>query len=936
MNNNPNRLPALLLLLVAAVGVPGAAAFTFAEQVTQHPWAALGLAFFYELLVLITSLVTKVWERLESEWVDAIAGWLKTQLRLTAPGYSKKYLQYLIYRHRDFDVKGLTTLGIYTLELELVFVELSIVPRPIHETSADPIHPVAEEVRGRRSIWDYLNAESLQEQHLAMIGAPGSGKTTLLKHLTLTLAGPRKQRGRVNAPNKLPILLFLRDHVASIRESSEFALFDAIRNDLSRKKGPLPPQGWFQAQLDAGHCLVLFDGLDEVADIEDRKAVAAWVETQMVAFPRNRFVITSRPHGYRTNPLSGVTVLEVQPFNQEQVERFVHNWYRTNEIMSSQKDDPGVLMRAQEGAEDLLLRLYNSPTLAALAVNPLLLTMIATVHRYRSSLPGRRVDLYAEICEVFLGKRRQAVGLDMDLRPAQKQRVLQPLAYCLMRSKRRELSVDEAGQLVAEPLAQVTGKTGEAVGREFLAMIEETSGLLLERETGVYSFAHLAFQEYLTAVHVKEQGLEKALVQRVDDPWWHETIRLHAAQSDATAIVAACLADASPPVQTLALANECIEEGREVAPELRNRLQRVLEEGVEDGNSERRRVVAEVLLELRLRRLVRVDEGKYIDPMYISHAEYQLFLDEKRIEGVYYQPDHWTDARFPQGEGLTPVVGVRASDAIAFCEWLGQRETAGWYIRLPNPDELSGYNSPPIPQHGTARGYWVKTTDGVVLEKSGAPFVVSRAMIERQIREDLDLTLVDAATVARDFARALDRVLDRDPVLDLARPWDLDLTHVLDRSRTRALDRDLALALDRDPVRDPVRDLIRDLAFARDRDLVRARAFRISGGMMSSLRWYIRIVAIMSFVHLHDYLQTTRLNSRWWRLETVAENQIKHLEDEYLALYADFAFLEARIRGELSALESIRIVREKVSLKVINSVDRLNGTSREPLPLQPS
>ena len=39
-----------------------------------------------------------------------------------------------------------------------------------------------------------------------------------------------------------------------------------------------------------------------------------------------------------------------------------------------------------------------------MAVNPLLLTMIATVHRRGNVLPGKRVELYKEICQVLNGK----------------------------------------------------------------------------------------------------------------------------------------------------------------------------------------------------------------------------------------------------------------------------------------------------------------------------------------------------------------------------------------------------------------------------------------------------------------------------------------------------------------------------------------------------
>jgi hypothetical protein len=53
-------------------------------------------------------------------------------------------------------------------------------------------------------------------------------------------------------------------------------------------------------------------------------------------------------------------------------------------------------------------------------------------HRYRSQLPGRRVELFAEICDVFLGRRQQAKGLELDLTPAQKVRALRVLAFDMM------------------------------------------------------------------------------------------------------------------------------------------------------------------------------------------------------------------------------------------------------------------------------------------------------------------------------------------------------------------------------------------------------------------------------------------------------------------------------------------------------------------------
>ena len=94
------------------------------------------------------------------------------------------------------------------------------------------------------------------------------------------------------------------------------------------------PEGWVKRQLSKGKCLILLDGLDEVGDVSLRAEVVKWVQQQMQTYATNRFLVSSRPFGYRSNPLSGMMVLDVRPFTFEQIQRFVHNWYRANEVMS--------------------------------------------------------------------------------------------------------------------------------------------------------------------------------------------------------------------------------------------------------------------------------------------------------------------------------------------------------------------------------------------------------------------------------------------------------------------------------------------------------------------------------------------------------------------------------------------------------------------------
>ena len=100
-------------------------------------------------------------------------------------------------------------------------------------------------------------------------------------------------------------------------------------------------------------------------------------------------------------------------------------------------------IEVKKQADDLIKRIKNSKPLADMAVNPLLLTMIATVHRRGSALPGKRVELYKEICQVLLERRQRAKNIADALTATQKQSVLQVLAFELMQQKTREFNLSD-------------------------------------------------------------------------------------------------------------------------------------------------------------------------------------------------------------------------------------------------------------------------------------------------------------------------------------------------------------------------------------------------------------------------------------------------------------------------------------------------------------
>lgn len=682
--------------------------------------SALGWAAFagYVALVAVASFVGTVLSHLEARWAHRAARTLDRWLLWHMSRFEREYRSYIRSTHQFVDLKGLLTQGPFTPGLEKVFVDVSLTSRPPQDvppspvgadgslSSGDPaslsagsgasgdpagsgaVTPVTPSSaagtgsRARQSIDELLEKSREQEQAqeekkgalLAVLGGPGTGKTTLLKHLALRRAAPGGRRGQ----RRLPVLLFLRDHAAAIASEPGTGLPEVVQDSLgSGLKRREPPGGWFERRLQSGRCLVLLDGLDEIPDESERRAVAAWIDAQRGAYPKNDFVITSRPHGYTTAPVTGAWTLQVRRFTGAQVSRFVHGWYRAVQKLSTDVQGQGqgiTEAAAAKKARDLLRRLRTRPALYELAANPLLLTMIANVHHYRDELPSSRAALYKEIVEVLLYRRREAIDLP-DVPGDKKEVALHELAYAMSAGRQRDIRAHRAAGLLKPVLDRL--KAGVSP-QEFLGLVV-TTGLLVERESELYSFAHLTLQEHLTALHVQRRGLGELLTRTVDDDWWREPTLLYAARVDPTLIVQACLESGSIPA--LALAFDCAEAAIELDPALRERLEALRRDWLgEPPGSARRRLMTAVTATRQLRQVVSLSDDTLLSAQPVLRETYRLFLaDTGRLAA----------AAFLDGPDDAPAVGVTHRDAVRFVDWVNDLLPDAMAFRLPTWPEVT-------------------------------------------------------------------------------------------------------------------------------------------------------------------------------------------------------------------------------------------------------
>jgi len=755
----------------------------------------------------------------------------------TGLGYGYRYRRWLLDSLKYIDVQDLATGGDHIPGLDDVYVDVALVSRARYQGPGNELSQAAEDTSERRSIGELLDSRS--RVVLMLVGQPGIGKSTLLAHAARrsTRISVRGYQGR----RHVPILIALREHAESIIADPGISLPAVVRAEVGGKAGR-EPGGWWERQLSRGRCLVLLDGLDEVARPDDRRAVADWAERQIASYPRNHFVVASRPYGVPDSLASQADIYVVRPFTPEQIQLFLDRWCLAAERhatgASGRTAGRAVRERSRESAARLASLLREHPALHDLAVNPLLLTMIATAHRYRGALPGSRADLYGEICQVLLSRRDQAKDLPELLAWSAKQTLLAALAYQMMRDHVTDLP---AGRVMEALRPQLERFSSSVTSEAFLDEISRND-LLVEEPAGRYSFTHLTFQEYLAARHVSaDPDLVKSLADNVSDPWWHETILLYAATSDASVIVRACLDSGTLPAITLAF--DCDEANAEMDPELRRRLDGERRRAYEpDCSPEHRRLIAGVQAGRLMRRTFMTAAGSRVCSAPVPADLYWLFLADAQAP----QPD----SPCVPGSGL-PAAGIWGAEAQAFVTWLNSVTATGTGIevRLPRRDELQEGDiarvlTCQLPAFVT--GAWTQP-DLELWARPGQPdpHAVTAAAIRQAIAADASNTaMLPQILAAAVLDVALGIASDLDDVRALTSALAGDITarshsdgrsvslmhahaHAIVLSFAHALDLTRADAITRTCAADP--DLIRTLDLAPARALAEAIARDVAG-----------------------------------------------------------------------------------------------------------
>ena len=462
------------------------------------------------------------------------------------------YCTHLANSYRWLDFRGiLQTRKPILMSLDEVFVALNAVPQAgMGEmcTPAGPARQLAEEralyAAERRERWQ-IEDVLVKCRHAVILGDPGSGKTTLLKYLALKVAeGSESARAGLGPTGEplLPIIVPLSAFAAALVQEPDLSLEDYLPRHFAALELP-GLGGLFVEELAAGRCLVLLDGLDEVPTRRERRRVVQCVGQFVARYRSNRFVVTSRVVGYREEPLGEELVhFTIAEWGDDEIAEFARRWCVAYERQAD--DSAEAVRRGQDEAEQLIAAIRSNPSVRRLASNPLLLTIIALIHRQGTRLPQHRILLYALTFQTLIetwNRARNLEGLPLSAEGMSEHeavQVLAPLALWMHETQpsgtaRRE---EVRAQIAALLEAEEGPERAQEVADRFLDLVRRQVGLLVERGEGLFGFMHLTFEEYLAARAIVMAGqvnlqvtLERVL-RHLDEPAWHEVIRLAVGQ----------------------------------------------------------------------------------------------------------------------------------------------------------------------------------------------------------------------------------------------------------------------------------------------------------------------------------------------------------------------------------------------------------------------
>ena len=245
--------------------------------------------------------------------------------------------------------------------------------------------------------------------------------------------------------------------------------------------------------------LLVFDGLDEVADIERRSEVVNTIHTGSRRLKANalslQVIVTSRPAAFANSP--GLPESDFPRYYLDSLPKHLIDEY-ANKWMSAKKLD----QRDRSEVKKILRDKLGQPHLRDLARNPMQLTiLLSLIYNRGSSLPDKRTALYNSYVDLFFNREAEKTPVVKKYRDLLLD-IHKYIAWVLHSEAEQHGS---NGSVTQDDLHSLIQKYLEEQGyevdlaRELVAGALERIVALVSRVEGTYEFEVQPLREYFAA-----------------------------------------------------------------------------------------------------------------------------------------------------------------------------------------------------------------------------------------------------------------------------------------------------------------------------------------------------------------------------------------------------------------------------------------------------
>ena len=170
-------------------------------------------------------------------------------------------------------------------------------------------------------------------------------------------------------------------------------------------------------------------------------------------------------------------------------------------------------------------------TIKELVRNPLLLALLCVVYDHSGDLPRNRSEFYEKAVNIFLKKWPNEKHISRDLSVSQylnvgdEEHLLSEIAAKNFEEDRLLFTEKELIDQIKEFGEKNSITLSNVDTHKVLKAITVEQGFFVERVSGIFTFPHLTFQEYLTANYfVSTQSIQRLVTDHLHDERWREVL----------------------------------------------------------------------------------------------------------------------------------------------------------------------------------------------------------------------------------------------------------------------------------------------------------------------------------------------------------------------------------------------------------------------------